>query len=186
MQTFADQVTHMIGARRIIVRISRGSRGYAYLSQRKVTIPRRALNEVYLLHEIAHILIYDKEDRLRPVASHGPEYVRVYHDLLEAFTRLEHGTLATLIANCAVAMAGATEVPRRAAAGAPSAPTRDPRLPPFGTVLKRRYKGIDYEIRVLENGFMWAGELYGSLSALAREISGQKSVNGFLWFGLKK
>ena len=61
---------------------------------------------------------------------------------------------------------------------------RDPRLPAAGTVLVRPYKGKDYKVTVLEQGFRWEGEEYRSLSALAARISGAKSINGYLWFHL--
>jgi hypothetical protein len=58
---------------------------------------------------------------------------------------------------------------------------RDPRLPAAGTVLVRPYKGKDYRITVLEDGFRWDGTEYRSLSNLASVITGAKSINGFLW-----
>jgi len=62
---------------------------------------------------------------------------------------------------------------------------RDPRLPPVGTVLSRRYKGEDYEVTVLAEGFEYDGQTYGSLSAVALEITGTV-WNGLLFFGLQK
>lgn len=59
--------------------------------------------------------------------------------------------------------------------------SRDPRLPPAGTTITRPYKGTDYEIEVLEQGFRWDGDEYRSLSALASAITGHSSINGFLW-----
>lgn len=61
---------------------------------------------------------------------------------------------------------------------------RDSRLPAAGTVLVRPYKGKDYKVTVLEQGFRWDGEEYRSLSALAAKITGAKAINGFLWFHL--
>jgi hypothetical protein len=59
----------------------------------------------------------------------------------------------------------------------------DDRLPPPGTVLTRRYKGETLQIKVLPRGFEFQGELYKSLSAVARAITGQH-CNGFLFFRL--
>ena len=61
----------------------------------------------------------------------------------------------------------------------------DNRLPPAGSVITRRYKGEDLQVRVLDGGFEFEGEVFGSLSALARKITGQH-MNGFLFFRLRK
>jgi len=60
---------------------------------------------------------------------------------------------------------------------------RDPRLPEPGSVIQRIYKGRNYTVTVTEGGFLFDGKEVGSLSALARVITGQ-SVNGFVWWGL--
>ncbi len=62
---------------------------------------------------------------------------------------------------------------------------RDPRLPSPGTVLTRQYKGHEIRVVVLDDGFEWEGRRYGSLSAVARAVTGQK-WNGWLFFGLTK
>ncbi len=64
-------------------------------------------------------------------------------------------------------------------------PLRDPRLPRPGSTLTRRYRGHEIRISVLEDGFEYKGRHYASLSALAREITGQR-WNGMLVFGLTK
>ncbi len=64
-------------------------------------------------------------------------------------------------------------------------PLRDPRLPRPGSTLTRRYRGHEIRVTVLEEGFEYEGHHYGSLSALAREITGQR-WNGLLFFGLTK
>jgi Protein of unknown function (DUF2924) len=66
-----------------------------------------------------------------------------------------------------------------------SGPVKDPRLPRPGTVLSRRYHGQEIRVTVLDKGFEWNGNCYRSLSALAREVTGQK-WNGLLFFGLTK
>ena len=70
------------------------------------------------------------------------------------------------------------------APAAPGAKPRDPRLPAAGTTLVRPYKGKDYRVTVLEDGFRYDGTEFRSLSKLASVISRQPSVNGFLWFRL--
>jgi hypothetical protein len=59
----------------------------------------------------------------------------------------------------------------------------DQRLPPPGTVITRAYKGGDVQVKVLSGGFEYAGEVYGSLSAVAKAITGSH-CNGFLFFRL--
>jgi hypothetical protein len=60
---------------------------------------------------------------------------------------------------------------------------RDSRLPAAGTVIKRPYKGVTHEVKVLEDTFEYGDERHRSLSAIAKSITGQQT-NGFLWFGL--
>lgn len=61
----------------------------------------------------------------------------------------------------------------------------DDRLPMAGTLLKREYKGQTVQVRVLPQGFEFDGEVYRSLSAVARKVTGAH-WNGFLFFGLPK
>ncbi len=62
---------------------------------------------------------------------------------------------------------------------------RDRRLPVPGTVLTRQYKGQEIRVVALDDGFEWDGRRYGSLSAVAKAVTGQK-WNGWLFFGLTK
>jgi hypothetical protein len=62
---------------------------------------------------------------------------------------------------------------------------RDSRLPRPGTVLTRTFWGRNVSVQVLEKGFEYEGAVYGSLSAVARQISGTQ-WNGFSFFGLQK
>lgn len=61
----------------------------------------------------------------------------------------------------------------------------DNRLPLPGTVLTREYKGDTLQVRVLEHGFEYEGDVYRSLSAVAKAITGCHS-NGFHFFRLRK
>jgi hypothetical protein len=61
----------------------------------------------------------------------------------------------------------------------------DNRLPPPGTVLTRQYKGGTVQVKVLPQGFKYEGQTYGSLSAVAKVVTGSH-CNGFLFFGLLK
>lgn len=59
----------------------------------------------------------------------------------------------------------------------------DDRLPPPGTIITRKYKGEILQVKVLPHGFEHEGEVYTSLSAVARVITGSH-CNGFLFFRL--
>jgi hypothetical protein len=59
----------------------------------------------------------------------------------------------------------------------------DPRLPPPGTVLVRKYRGESLQVKILPEGFEYQGESYPSLSAVAKAITGSH-CNGFLFFRL--
>lgn len=61
--------------------------------------------------------------------------------------------------------------------------TRDPRLPPAGTVLRRVYQGTEHVVTVLEDGFEHDGKQYRTLSAVARAIT-NSIWNGYLFFSL--
>jgi hypothetical protein len=66
---------------------------------------------------------------------------------------------------------------------APRSVTAHDRLPLPGTVLTRRYRGQQVEVKVLACGFEYAGQTYRSLSAIAKAITGTH-WNGHLFFGL--
>ena len=59
----------------------------------------------------------------------------------------------------------------------------DQRLPPPGNVLRRLYKGRTLQVRILQDGFAYEGQIYPSLSAVAKAITGTHT-NGFLFFRL--
>jgi Protein of unknown function (DUF2924) len=61
----------------------------------------------------------------------------------------------------------------------------DRRLPPPGSTIKRVYKGQTHDVKVLPTGFEFEGELYKSLSAVAKQIT-CSHCNGYLFFGLVK
>jgi hypothetical protein len=81
-----------------------------------------------------------------------------------------------------------TTAPRSVQAGQPvaqCAPQRDARLPRPGHAIVRRYKGETLRVTVLADGFEFKGERYGSLSAIAKAVTGSH-INGFRFFGLVK
>ena len=54
-----------------------------------------------------------------------------------------------------------------------------------GTVLTRTWHGVLHQVRVMNEGFDYRGERFGSLSKLARRITGTR-WSGPLFFGLKR
>jgi hypothetical protein len=54
-----------------------------------------------------------------------------------------------------------------------------------GTVLTRTWHGVLHLVRVMNEGFDYRGERFGSLSKLARRITGTR-WSGPLFFGLKR
>jgi|ERR1700722_13101544 hypothetical protein len=60
---------------------------------------------------------------------------------------------------------------------------RDGRLPQPGTLLTRRHKGREVVVKVLDVGFEYQSQHYGSLSAIALVVTGTR-WNGLLFFGL--
>jgi hypothetical protein len=65
----------------------------------------------------------------------------------------------------------------------PAPKTTHDRLPIPGTVLTRKYRGRQIEVKVLPNGFDYDGQVYRSLSAVATAVTGSH-WNGLLFFGL--
>jgi hypothetical protein len=59
----------------------------------------------------------------------------------------------------------------------------DHRLPLPGTVLTRWYKGKTLSVQVLRHGFEYQGQVYKSLSATAKAITGSHT-SGYLFFRL--
>lgn len=77
----------------------------------------------------------------------------------------------------------AAEFARRFAEDRNFNPVPGPNLKP-GTSLIREWRGVRHEVRVLEDGFSYLGERFGSLSEVAQRITGTK-WNGLVFFDLK-
>jgi hypothetical protein len=77
------------------------------------------------------------------------------------------------------------EHPELASTAAPIPAVLDPRLPGVGTVLTRRYKGAEVRVKIAADGFEYAGDRYGSLSAVAKAVTGTHT-KGFLFFRLTR
>jgi hypothetical protein len=67
----------------------------------------------------------------------------------------------------------------------PFSPPHDKRLPMPGTVLTREYRGETIRVMVLDKGFEYAGQVYRSLTAVTKVVTGSH-WNGFHFFGLGK
>lgn len=61
----------------------------------------------------------------------------------------------------------------------------DDRLPPPGTVITRKYKGETLQVRIRPDGFEYDGQVYASLSAVAKVVTGTH-CNGYAFFNLAK
>ena len=79
--------------------------------------------------------------------------------------------------------------PKAKAAESPEARTKrinispENRLPMPGAILTRDYKGETVQVRVLPNGFDYDSEIYRSLSAVAKAVTGTH-WNGYHFFKL--
>ena len=60
----------------------------------------------------------------------------------------------------------------------------DPRVPPPGTQLIKRYKDETLTVTVLDDGYRYGDRIYKSLSAIARQVTGTQ-WNGYVFFGLR-
>ena len=72
--------------------------------------------------------------------------------------------------------------------GAPSATgaRRDPRRPAPGTLITKAYKGRELRVVVREDGLELNGAMYPTATALAKAVTGSKSINGNLFLGITK
>ena len=58
-------------------------------------------------------------------------------------------------------------------------------LPRSGTILVREWQGTAHHVTVTEDGFLWNGRTYQSLSGIARAITGT-NWNGPRFFGMRE
>lgn len=80
------------------------------------------------------------------------------------------------------AATSASAAPRASSkSGAQSRKKRDHRLPPPGTMIEKEHDGKTIKIEVLDDGFLYKGDGYRSLSAIAKAVTGTV-WNGFLFF----
>ncbi len=65
-----------------------------------------------------------------------------------------------------------------------SAALSTPSLPRSGTVLVREWQGTTHHVTIANDGFLWNGSAFRSLSGIARAITGTK-WNGPRFFGMR-
>jgi hypothetical protein len=53
-----------------------------------------------------------------------------------------------------------------------------------GNTIKREWRGRTYVVTRVEDGWLYSGEKYSSLTAIAKVITNAKAINGRAWFGV--
>ena len=81
---------------------------------------------------------------------------------------------------------GLTEEQLRARCATVFSPQQDSRLPPPGEVLSRIWEGTEHRVLILERGFEYQGQIYPSLTAVARTISNGRYTSGVNFFSLDR
>jgi len=81
---------------------------------------------------------------------------------------------------------GVTEEQMRNRCATVFAPDHDPRIPPPGEVITRTWEGTEHQVLVLERGFEYQGQVYTSLSPIARLITKGRINSGEKFFRLKR
>jgi hypothetical protein len=139
-----------------------------------------------------------------PVNKLREEYHRVYGEATTAANKgflikkiawkiqeLEFGGITEEVTQKAWEMVEGLNLPgripsiklREKCTGSVQFPSQDKRLPLPGTIITREYKGMRIEVEVTEEGFVYAGNKYHSLSAVAKAVTGSH-WNGFVFFHL--
>ncbi len=63
-------------------------------------------------------------------------------------------------------------------------PVRDLRLPPVGSVISKNYKGVELQATVRDDGIEFQGRMFSSLTAVAKHVTGCRSISGRLFWNL--
>ncbi len=139
--------------------------------------PTRAGNREWLFKRIAWRIQALAEGDLSERARRRAEFLARDADLRTTAPREP----ATWGGNGACGGVGANSV--RDAKRAPV--ILDERVPPPGTLLTRVYRGQAYHVVVRQDGFEYDGQVFRSLSAIAKLITGSH-WNGLLFFNIAK
>ena len=126
--------------------------------------PTRQRHRVYLWHRLARKL---QEDQLPGLLPEEEARVAEYRDLIRQLPPEQW-------------FPGKT---RGKAKGIKQANFN--RTPPPGSVISRQYHDEEIVVKVLDGGFEYEGQVYRSLSSIAKEITGTV-WNGPAFFGLRK
>ncbi len=140
--------------------------------------PTRAGNKDWLFKRIAWRVQALAEGDLSERARQRAEFLARDADLRTTAPRAPQ---AGLDGNGAAGRAAGNGAER--AKPAPS--LADERVPPPGTVLTRVYRGQAYHVVVRDDGFEYDGQVFRSLSAIAKLITGSH-WNGLLFFQIAK
>ena len=126
-----------------------------------------------------------------PTRSRNRDYL--WKRLAWRVQELAHGGLSDASKQRIDALAGENfQRARTPAAMAPGTapdtprPRRDPRLPAPGTVITKAYKGRELRVVVREDGLELDGTMHATATALAKSVTGSKSINGNLFLGITK
>ena len=125
-------------------------------------------------------------------ASHSSNHAHLFRRIAWRLQALSEGDLTQRARDRALQIASDSELRLRAPRqfwreldDRSKEAVRDPRLPPAGTVLERRYQNRTITVRVLAEGFDYEGKIYDSLSSIATTVTGTR-WNGFAFFGLNR
>jgi len=164
----------------------------------------RASAEI-VLHELAHVValwfVFKGHDHRTAYAYHDSVFLAVLRDLLDRFTSITRTEFDEQAAALGLHMDGmsfqAAALRSRAAACQYTPPAtlaarptpkpsvrRKARAFEPGATLTREYKGVVYEVRILADGVAYEGRAFRSLTAVAKEITGYKSISGTNFFGV--
>jgi hypothetical protein len=94
-----------------VVRSGRG--GTARAESWRITLPRITRKRWIVLHEVCHsIILSSPRPELREAAYHGPEFIRLYVDLLARYRGLRAGTVRSSLRTAGLPVARSLTVPR--------------------------------------------------------------------------
>lgn len=132
------------------------------------------------LAELKRLPIGDLKQKWRDLMGSEPSaHSRVYIEsrLTYRIQELAQGGLSAQTRRRLDALADAVAKPGRGRG------QRDPARPVSGTILSRLYQGTEYRVTVRDADFEYGGQLFSSLSAIAKRITGTQ-WNGRVFFGL--
>jgi hypothetical protein len=140
--------------------------------------PTRAGNKSWLFKRIAWRIQALAEGDLSERARRRAEFLARDADLRTTAPRAAPAVPGGNGASSRAAVYGVVDA-------SPSPSLADERVPQPGTVLTRAYRGQAYHVVVRDDGFEYDGQVFRSLSAIAKLITGSH-WNGLLFFKIAK